>query len=392
MKRQLKCILLLTTALFVGGCGADATQENNGGTDTQVTFQNPDTQAEATGDSGEETAAGTEEAENNSPVADPLLANREVLEEKMAALEVLDRTELTCYAEEETALRNSNLLNWGYLTYDGDGHIYFTDTNNGKGGIYVSDRNGENLEQLSEENALMMQVEGDWLYFHGEDGAIKRLHLETGEMQSVYDETYGEFIFAEGKLYINAEKGFCVTEPDGSNMEILKDSELTMACYVTGKGFWLGNVINGADGKWFFNGYLLGFDETQKKLCFIEEGAVYPLLAGNWLSVFDVNTQTRHIWNLETDEDIDLGAYAQRAVSDGNNLYCTVRNGGQYYSILKWDGTETTTLLDVEADNLEYLYLTPDALYYLPTVVADNKLVQQWWYYDLETGETGKIY
>ncbi len=389
-KKLLYSILWMSVSLFCA-CGTDNSQQDTAATDTSVEFQNPDVPVGESTVPTEENHDVYSTQEEVTDGQDALLDNREVLEEELASLEVLDWTELTCYADESVSLRNSNLLNYGYVTYDEEGHIYFTDANRGIGGIYVSDYNGENKRQLSEDTGIALQVEGDWLYYKQEGSGIKRIHIETGEAGTVWEGACGEFIVAGGKIYISAPEGFCVIEPDGSNKEILREQNPSMVSYVEGDGFWLGNAINDTDASWFWKGYLMGYDEESDKLFLVDQGSMYPLLAGNWLSVLDVETISRQVWNLETEEMFDLKAYAHRAVSDGNYLYYADKKDS-FVTIYRWNGEVTEEIWQVEAVAMEYMYLTPDALYCLPTVVADNKQVQQLWYYDLETGETGIIY
>ncbi|MGN0431914.1 MAG: DUF5050 domain-containing protein [Lachnospiraceae bacterium] len=393
MKKNLAYTILLAMLSFFGGCGAEKLQENSDATNAVIEFQNPDEQVEKVPVNQEETDAGTVIGDSNIGETDPLLENRKLLEEKIATLEAVDWTELTCYADEETSLLNSNLLlNFGHLTYDEKGQIYFTDMNDG--GIYVSDWNGENKRQISEDSAGGLQVAGEWLYYNCYEGIMKRIQCETGDVEVIREKPCGEYIVFGGKLYTNGPEGFCVAEPDGTNKTILREQDLVMIPQqVAGSNFWIGNASNGTDGQWFMKGYLLGYDEIQDEWCFVKQGAGYPLLAGNWLSVFDAATSTRHVWDLEKDKEIDLGIYDQRSVSDGTTLYCN-SNHLSCSIFYQWNGKETEELFRVEGENMyvEYKYLTPKTLYWLQSVVVEGTQVWELWYYDLKTEEIGKIY
>lgn len=375
MKKAKIWLMMCGIILSCSACGTEGADVDTEMTDTFQPFQNSDIQPE---ESIQETASLPEEST--------------ALPEALAVLDTLDLAKLDCYADVETSLRNSNLLNYGYVTYDEDGHIYFTDTNIGKSGIFVSDVYGENLKMLSEDTAVYMQFKDGWLYYCGAEQGIKRLQVETGKEEWIYEEPCGEFVLKGEKLYINASEGFCRTNLDGSEKEILRQSgEMQIVCYTEGQGMWFGNAISDTDASWFWNGYLTVYSEADEKTYYVGDNATYPLLAGNWLSVVSKDSVSRKVWNLETQEVTDLDMYAMRAVSDGSNLYCANRHGFGF-TIYKWDGSKTEELFEIEAEELEYMYLTDKALYYLPTVIEDNKRVQQLWYYDLESGETGKIY
>lgn len=330
-----------------------------------------------------------------SPTAAPTAIPESEEELNLEAFDKLAWTELTCFTDEETSLRNSNLQNAGYLTYDEADSIYFVDMN--IGGIFVSDWNGKNRRQLSQDAATALQVEGEWLYYTTAEG-IKRIHMQSGEAEVIYDGTYGEFMLSGEKVYINGvinnQGGFYVMEPDGSNITLVRENDPQMVSYVVGDGFWLGTIAHENDISRFLEGHLFGFDEAENRLFYINSDSWYPLLAGNWLSTFDLNTASRHVWNLETDEEVDLEVYAQKAVSDGKNLYYVDSNEIGAY-IYRWNGSKSEMIWQmdgVSTSSGDYLYLTPEALYYLPKVKVDKKYVHQLWYYDLETGEIGQVY
>lgn len=335
---------------------------------------------------------GTQSGGSTVSEQDRLLENREVLEAELAALNPVDWTELTCYADTETSLRNSNFLNYGYLTYDEEGHIYFYNTNNENSGIFMSSAKGDDLKKISDDTGLYLQFEDGWLYYQGSENGIKRLEPASGETEWIYQEPCGEFVLVDKRIYINTEDGLCQINLDGSGKEILdRSANIDITCFTEGNGWWFGNAINDTDASWFVNGYLVAYEEESGEISFIKEDALYPLLAGNWLSVFVSGTESRHVWNLETGEDTDLLVYAQRIASDGRNLYYANKKDS-FVKILKWDGASSEEIWKVDCVDMDYMYLTPDALYCMPSVLVDNKQVKQLWYYDLKTGETGMIY
>ena len=75
----------------------------------------------------------------NTPVATPTTGLKptqipeelQEFNEYIADMETADWMDLDIYADKETSIRNSNRLNYGYVTYDEAGQIYFVDKNNG---------------------------------------------------------------------------------------------------------------------------------------------------------------------------------------------------------------------------------------------------------------------
>ncbi len=304
-------------------------------------------------------------------------------------IETMAWKELECYADEKNSLRNSNLLNGGYLTYDEVGNIYFVDGNNG--GIYVSEQDGKNKRQISAQSAKALQLENDWLYCTVEEG-LKRIHILTGEEQFIYDGKHGEAILAKEKIYLDSPEGFISMDLDGNNKAILRNAPPSLASYTAGGDFWLGTAYDGENVKYYVEGHLYAYDEENDKVMYIEDGCWYPLLAGNWLSTFGSKTGTRYVWNLTTDEIVDLNIYAQKAVSDGKELYY-VRVGNGFVGLYCWDGSEAEEIWRMEGANVcDEIYLTPENVYILPKVAYEGLVTTQLWYYNRTTGKTGQIY
>lgn len=326
-------------------------------------------------------------AEKESIVT-PILLPTESLTSTPEETEMMAWTELTCSADKKTSLRNSNLLNEGYLTYDENGNIYFVDMN--IGGIFVSDGGGNDRRQLSMKNARDLQIEGEWLYCAMEDG-LKRIHIHTGEEEVLYDAPYGEGMLADGKIYLNAEEGFIALDLEGKNKVVVRGKQPELVSYTGGTGFWLGTAIDGENMTYYLEGHLYGYDETTNKLSYMEKGCWYPLLAGHWLSVFDSVEGSRYVWNLETDEEVNLDVYAQKVVSDGTDLYYTRSSADTF--VYRWNGCEAEEIMCIEkTGRCDYIYLTPEALYILPIVNMNGKTLTQLWFYELETGQIGQIY
>lgn len=310
----------------------------------------------------------------------------------------------TCYTDANTSIRNSNLLNYGYLTYDEKGNIYFVDKNTG--GIYASDCYGANKRLLSEDSGFDLQIAGEWLYYNSAAGGIKKIHIETGKVEQVYEAQCGEFILSGNRSYINSGEGFFSTDFDGSNKEIitwidaLDDTNeeiaegrenLELANFSTNDSLWLGNLISGTDVTWFLKGYIICYDEENKEATVLQQRGMYPLLAGHMISVVDMETNTRHVWNVETGEDIDLEINAHRVVSDGETIYY-LKNHYPVYSLYGWNGGREEEIFSTEAENIEFTYLTPNVFYWLAKVKTNGKSTQQLGYYDLKTGKNGVIY
>lgn len=315
---------------------------------------------------------------------------KEEAPEAFSGMAVRDWTELDCGADREDSIRNSNMLNLGYLTFDEEGHIFFSDLNGT--GIYMSGPKGENRQQLCETTGSLLQVAADWLYFSDESEiGIKRISVKTGETENVREEACGEYLLVDDKLYINGQEGFSCAGLDGTEPVVLRSNEPEMVSYTTDGTFWMGNAINGTDVSWFWRGYLLGYDMFLNQLYYIGEGATYPLIVGNWISVFDVVTATRHVWKIDTKEDVDLKVYAQKAVGDGEKLYYAKKES-QGCVICSWDGKSESELLQTGADEVSYLYLSEEMLYWIQGAGSDTGKTWECRFYDMQTGESGEIY
>ena len=362
------------------------------------------------------TAAPTETpvpTPTNTPVATPTPTEDVLAQWYINSLERMDISELNAFVDQEHSIRNSNLLNYGYVTYDKDGNFYYIDQNTDE--IYVSDYNGENKRLICQTNGDIfgwMQVAGEWLYYNTSKTAIMRVHIETGEVETVMEEFSGDFIIEGDKIYTGLH-GLFVTDLDGKNTEAVDDT--LQYCYLPtySNGYGISNIAN---LKLMWKGYLLVFDGESTKV--LKQRGVYPLLAGNYLcmsdagNVRDLTTKFR-VWNLKTNREYELGNYAdQTVVSDGETIYFS-RDGYNNQSGRTWNGEELRSdkmytfffrwkepmkepelfWILTEANNGIYnIFLTPWAIYAEDSEYKDGKLAYTLFYYVLETGETGRVY
>ena len=189
MKRITTVIILFAFLGLLGGCGEGKEQENSLKECVTVT-PIPEQWTSATGQ-------GDPEKE------DRILTKRVQIIEAMEAAEQIELAEFSLYAGTEASLLNSNVLhNFGYLTYDGAGTIYFADRN--IGGIFVADRYGKKRWQLTSDSGKNLQIAGEWLYYLSTgENYIKPIHLETHEAEMVWKQSCEAFLIWQEKLYIN---------------------------------------------------------------------------------------------------------------------------------------------------------------------------------------------
>jgi len=351
-------------------------------------------------------------APTETPVATPTLSplmeqwlERQKEEEYIDSLETIDWTELDCYMDAEESRRNSNLLNYGWLTYDASGNIYYI--NQDDDDIYVCGQKGEDLRLLCENQGAQgwLQLSGEWLYFRADGAVVKRVHVVTGEIEQIMEEGTGSFI-VEGEKIIT-HQGY-VSDLNGQNGEQIPGwIELgTLYNFLSGNDFWIQSVIAGNNQK-FIKAYLFVYDENGTKV--LKQHGGWPLLAGNYFSMADTeDDKLRHVWNLKTKEHFEINSQTDETiVSDGTTFYYKkiVKGDEEYemggviwatdldYAIYKWsEETGAEEIWRMDSDNLYQMYLTPTALYFMPQMTQDGKYGYHLLYYILETGETGQIY
>ena len=329
-------------------------------------------------------------------------------EEFINSLETVDWTELRGSVDAETSRRNSNFLNYGYLTYDAEGNIYYVDRNTHS--IYVSDYKGENKRLICEGSDAWgwMRLEGDWLYYGTQYTAIMRVHIETGEVEQICEEYSGHFRLEDGKLYREDREngGLSSSDLDGKDCKLVQDtSGFYTGFFTKGDGYWMMEAVsreNQTTKK--HKDYIVKVDG--EKLMLLKQKGYHPLLAGNYFSIVDAeNAEVRYVWNLETKERFVINSRTdQTIVSDGKNFYykkmmykdTTIKEGEAAPErdavIFKWNGETTEEIWCIDSDNFYEMYITPKALYAMPQMKEEGKWVYHCLYYDLETGETGVIY
>jgi len=349
----------------------------------------------------------------NTPAATPTLTADVLAQRYINGLERMDISELNGFVDKEDSIRNSNLMNYGYVTYDEEGNLYYVDQNTHE--ICVSDYNGENKRVICQTNdkfTSMLQLSGEWMYYNTGHTAIMRVHIETGEIEQVAEEHSGPFFIKDEKIYLSWN-GLSVMDLDGKNEVVIDDTFLysDFPTYSTEYG-----ISYIADFKLRWKGYLLVFDGESTKV--LKQRGIFPLLAGNYLCMSDagnardLSTKFR-VWNLKTNREYELGLYAdQTVVSDGETIYFS-RDGYNNQSGRMWNGeelksdkmytffyrwNETMTKPELfwiltEAHNGIYnIFLTPKAIYAEDSEYKADKPAYTLFYYDLETGETGQVY
>ena len=365
MKKTGKWIILGMISLFFCACGTETTNDDVEHTHAPSTSQE-------------------------------VISETSIIGEEFPNIERLDWSELICYADEETSRHNSNFLNYGYLTYDEDGNIYYRNLNNND--FYVSDYKGENKRLLFERDDYSgwMRLSGEWLYYTTENTAIMRFNLSDGKVEQIKEEFSGHFRLEEEKLYWDDwnKEGFSMSDPDGQNEKLVQDTSLFyVAFFSCGNEFWIAEAVSKANEN--DKNYLLIMNE--EKLMLLNQKGVQPLLAGKYISVLEGTLGRRHIWNTETKEDINLNVYTdQTIVSDGNIFYYKEMKQVDALSrvciIHKWDGQTTEEIWRFDADSLYHMFITPKGLYCMPQVKEGSVYKHQLLFYDFETGEKIQIY
>ena len=232
-----------------------------------------------------------------------------------------------------------------------------------------------------------MEIDVETIYCVG----IVRIAIYTKEAEVLYETPCGEILVMRDILYNNVPGlvSMKLEEPDG---EFTRLSEINGVFFNTDGRYLLYNMVTDDTGFLSQRGYLLAWDTETETNYFVESRKMFPLLAGNWLSYVDVWTGSRHVLDLETGTDTDLGYYAQHAVSDGNKLYWVKQYTGSF-QIMLWDGEEVQEFLAVEGKEGVYgdvlLYLTGDYLYWM--FESDYLKEADWGYYRFSDSETGRL-
>ena len=350
----------------------------------------------------------------NTPVATPTPTADVIAQRYINGLERMDISELNGFVDKEDSIRNSNLMNYGNVTYDEEGKLYYVDQNTHE--ICVSDYNGEKKRVICQTNdkfTSMLQLSGEWLYYNTEHTAIMRVNVENGEIEQVAEERSGPFVIKEEKIYLSWKR-LSVIDLDGKNEEVIDETFLYGYLPIYSTEYVISEVGN---SKLRSKGYILVRDGENTKL--LKQRGRFPLLAGNYLCMSDASSERNalttkfRVWNIKTNREYQLGSYAdQTVVSDGETIYFS-RDGYNNQSGRMWNGEELKSdkmytffyrwnetmkepelfWIPTEASNGIYnIFLTPKAIYAEDKIYIDGKSKYTLFYYDLVTGETGQIY
>lgn len=369
-----KVLIVLFSLFFLCGCGGRKGPSNQ---DDAVTLQQP----------------GSTQEEKEIP---SVTVTEYPLPEEVAALAKLDIKDMVLYADEEQSRRNSNQLNFGNFTSDEYGNIYFVDYT--QKAVYMCGPEGENKELIYEGIGEYLHIVNGELYFVGIDTEtmrvenIIRINPETKEAETLYEGACGEITIIQDILYNNIS-GMARLKLNAGDGKFTGLSEIECVFFNSDGRYLLYNMVNENSRFLFERGYLLAWDTETETNYFVESKMIFPLLAGNWLSYFDLWTNTRHVLDMETGTDTDLTGYIQRAASDGHKLYWARQEAGGF-RIMQWDGVEIQELLKVDGEEQKdgdvFLYLTEDYLYWM----WETKFLEEaeWGYYRLSDGKTGSLH
>ncbi|MDE6063343.1 MAG: DUF5050 domain-containing protein [Lachnospiraceae bacterium] len=373
-KRMLAVVLAL---ILLCGCGGQEKEVSN--KDNSISLQVPD-------------AAVEDEKE-----IPKVTVTEYPMPEEVARLEKLDFTNMGLYADEAQSMRNSNQLSAGYFSADGEGNIYFTDFTNAA--ICVCGQEGEDKEILYAGSGAYLQYTNGYLYFGGIEPKDKyidsfvRIDCNTKEAEVLYEKPCGEVMVLRDVMYL-IEPGLSAMKLDEPDSEIVGLSEIEYAFLNTDGRYLLYNMVITEKPRFLFErGYVLAWDTETETNYFVESGMVFPLLAGNWLSYYDVRTNTRHVLDLKTGTDTDLEYSIQRPVSDGHKLYWCVQEEVGSFQIFQWDGKEIQELCTVEVESEKIgdirLFLAEGYLYWM--FEAKLREEAEWGYYRLADGKAGRL-
>ena len=140
-------------------------------------------------------------------------------------------------------MRNSNILNFGYLTYDEAGNIYYCNKEDGQ--LYTSDSKGKNKRLITENSEVYgwLQLKDEWLYYSDTMTRINRVDINTGNRQILSDEYSGVFFVDGENIYFeDKENGFSSQKIDGNDKKVEFATKGYLDVFTKGDIFWLANM------------------------------------------------------------------------------------------------------------------------------------------------------
>ena len=371
---QKSVLMAMFMLIFLCSCGNGEKEVT--GTDTMVSLQTPDIESE--------------------PKEIPSVTVTEYsLPEEIATLEKLELRNMDISTDEWQYMYNSNQMNFGYFASDEEGNIYFSDFT--QNAIFMCGPEGEGKKLLYEGTGTCMYAANGYLYFgcvEPEEKYIEnvvKIDIHAKEAVFPYKNLCGEMMFLEDRMYFNVW-GLCSLETGEIEGNPVMLSEIEPVSLNSDGRYLFYNIITEDTKLLFERGYLLAWDTETEKNYFVGSKMIFPLLAGDWLTYIDLQTNTRHVLDMRTGTDTDLEYTIQHVVSDGHKLYWAQQDIGSF-QICQWDGQEIQELFTVEVEAEKYgdvcLYLTKDYLYWM----LEIELMEEadWGYYRLADGKEGRL-
>lgn len=312
----------------------------------------------------------------------------EGLPEEIAVLRKEEWSGLSVRTDRETAIRNSNYQNFGYLCADGRGKIYYSDLT--EHAIYMSNEDGSGREKLADGAGKYLQEKDGNLYYTAldEDGVIMCLNIASKEKTVIMDAPHGEFRLTGEGLLINAENGVLLLGYEGGEAQIIEamsGKEWQPALFTASDETVLFNAVQGTNVNYYLKGYLLSYDKTKEEVSYLGQMMMRPLLAGDYLLAVkgeSVKQASLHVVDLAAGTDTDLGVWPfDGFTSDGTAVYYT--RGGMLGRYRDGENEEIMDLHEQESELMgqlpdRHLYLAGDYLYWLCTrqVVEEGEVVE----------------
>lgn len=366
-----RVMVLLMVITFLCGCGEAENKFSN----RDASLQLPD---------------ATTESEKEIPKVE---VTEYPLPKEIAGLKKIELKAMKLYADKKQSMYNSNQLNFGYLTTDEEGNIYFSDFT--RNAIFMCGLEGENKRLIYEGTGTCMYAVNGYLYFGAVEPEEKyiekivKMEVSTKKVENPYQELCGEIMFLQDTLYLdNLGLGSIKLDETDSDLAMLTEVE---PVFLNSDGrYLLYNMVTDEPRFLFERGYLLAWDTETEENYFVESKMVFPLLAGSWLSYVDLQTNTRHVLDMKTGVDTDLQHFIQHAVSDGHKLYWAQLDKGSF-RVFQWDGEEIEELFMVEKEKYGdvCLYLAEDYLYWMCEIELMEEA--EWGYYRLADGKSGRL-